>query len=201
MRGRPRPRAVNSNTKAGEVSVGLDCLTITLPQRLLHFRDPVRTLQHLARLRPIGRAHDSIAFHQIDEVRRAPVANPQTPSLSQGGMLLICVVVASLTSSRSQMIREERFRLADGAPREANPETGSGLKPKRCDAPTDYRRSTLRWSCKASDLQNSRPVLIRLMRSCKPASWQMLRFVSEKGTETPGRRSVRGRCWRFLPLQ
>src|SRR5271157_1969313 len=59
----------------------------TLPQRVFHFAQPVGTLEHFARLRTIGSAHDTVTLHQVDEVRSAPVADPQA-SLQQRGRSL-----------------------------------------------------------------------------------------------------------------
>ena len=42
-----------------------------LPHCVFHFRDPIRTLQHFARLRAIRRAHNPIPLHHVDQVRRA----------------------------------------------------------------------------------------------------------------------------------
>ena len=56
---------------------------ITLPHRLFNLRYPIRPLEHLARLGSVGGAHDAVPLHQVDQVRRAPVANAQPP-LQQG---------------------------------------------------------------------------------------------------------------------
>src|ERR1019366_593409 len=40
---------------------------------------PSRSLQQLARTAPVGRPYQPIALHQVDQVRGAPVANPQPP--------------------------------------------------------------------------------------------------------------------------
>ena len=41
-----------------------------------HFAQPIRPLQHFARLTPIRRANNSIALHHIQNARRAAVTQP-----------------------------------------------------------------------------------------------------------------------------
>src|SRR5215469_6756154 len=58
-----------------------------LAQRLFHFAEPVRTLQHLARLGTVGGAHDAVSFHEIDQVSGASVADAQPPLQQRSGCL------------------------------------------------------------------------------------------------------------------
>src|SRR5258708_26437189 len=57
-----------------------DC---ALAHRLFNFRDPIRPLQHFAWLRPVGGAYNAIAFHEVDEVGGASVADAQA-ALQEG---------------------------------------------------------------------------------------------------------------------
>src|SRR5689334_14926443 len=57
----------NSFSQAGELS-----------HRLFDFVVPVGPLEHLSRLRTICGTDDPVALHQIDQMRRASVANSQT---------------------------------------------------------------------------------------------------------------------------
>src|SRR5271157_5262445 len=71
----------------------------TLSHRVFYFAQPVGTLEHFARLRTIGCAYDAVSLHQIDEVRGAPVADPQAPLQQRGRSLAVfqhdahCVLV------------------------------------------------------------------------------------------------------------
>lgn len=47
--------------------------------RLIEFLHPVLALQHLARSRAVRRAHNSVFFHDVDQMRRAAVADAQAP--------------------------------------------------------------------------------------------------------------------------
>src|SRR5580658_9809883 len=58
-------------------------IVVNLPHRFFDFRDPVRPLQHLARLGPIGSTDDAIAFHKVDQVGGAAIADAQA-ALQQG---------------------------------------------------------------------------------------------------------------------
>ena len=58
-----------------------------LPHCVFHFRNPIRTLQHLSRLRAIRRAHNPIPLHHVDQVRSAPISHAQ-PSLNEGSRRL-----------------------------------------------------------------------------------------------------------------
>src|SRR3954451_4101828 len=69
------------NRKADELFVGLFQLKLDTrtasPHRLLHFGNPIRTLQEFPWLRTICRSDDSVTLHQIDEMRGASITNPQ----------------------------------------------------------------------------------------------------------------------------
>src|SRR5208282_6574222 len=49
----------------------------SLAHRFFNLRDPVRTLQHFARFRSIGSADNPVAFHEVDEVCGAAIADAQ----------------------------------------------------------------------------------------------------------------------------
>ena len=46
-----------------------------LPHGFLDLRDPVRPLQHFARLGPIRSSHNAVPLHQVDQVSRAPITD------------------------------------------------------------------------------------------------------------------------------
>src|SRR5579859_7666222 len=58
---------------------GLRSLASILLHRLVELFHPAFALKHFARTRPIRRAHNAILLHQINQVRRAAIPNPQSP--------------------------------------------------------------------------------------------------------------------------
>ena len=58
-----------------------------LSQCFFHFAQPIRLLQHFARFRAVGRPHDPIGLHEIDQVRGAAVADTQPPLQKGSGRL------------------------------------------------------------------------------------------------------------------
>jgi hypothetical protein len=45
-----------------------------LPQLCLHFLQPIRTFQHVARAAAVGRADDAVALHHVENARGAAIA-------------------------------------------------------------------------------------------------------------------------------
>src|ERR1700732_90290 len=83
--------------------------------RFFYLRNPLGSLQDFARLGTVRRAHDAVAFHQINQVSSAAVADPQA-ALQQGSGRFAelydqayCVVVEWVFFSRPLSARRPGF--------------------------------------------------------------------------------------------
>src|SRR5271157_4884170 len=91
----------------------------TLPLRpslLINLLHPILSLQHLSRPRPIRRPHNPILLHQINQMSRSSIPNPQSPLQRRSrssphlaahphGILVQSVIVAFRRSFHSAAVR------------------------------------------------------------------------------------------------
>ena len=69
-----RARRVNRHS---QVLQKQEALPHSLPHGFFDFRNPIRTLEDFARLGTVGGADDAVAFHEVDEVGGAAVADSE----------------------------------------------------------------------------------------------------------------------------